>query len=144
MFSLKRLLGFEAKEEPLQEIRMEPVIPKKNIEGAKREIYNQIGEILEENRINTKYPEDQVYPRLKKSLMMVGEIIDANKEIVTLSKREQEILERRISECKKERNLSADAYDILKFIYENRHEHPSILSRRIASRILWLYDMEIR
>lgn len=143
MFSFKKLLGFESRE-PLPEIRIEPVIPKKNIEGAKREIYNQIGGILEENRINTKYPEDQVYPRLKKSLMMVGEIIDANKEMVTLSKREQEILERRISECKKERNLSADAYDILKFIYENRHEHPSILSRRIASRILWLYDMEIR
>jgi hypothetical protein len=137
------LLGFESRE-PLPEIRIEPVIPKKNIEGAKREIYNQIGEILEENRINTKYSEDQVYPRLKKSLMMIGEIIDANKEMVTLGKREQEILERRISECKEERNLSADAYDILKFIYENRHEHPSILSRRIASRILWLYDMEIR
>ena len=143
MFSLKKLLGFESRE-PLPEIRVEPVLPKKDIERAKRELYNQIGEILEENRIDTKYPEDQVYPRLKKSLMVVGELIDTNREMITLGKREQEMLERRISECKKERNLSADAYDLLKFIYENRHDHPSILSRRIISRILWLYDLDIR
>ena len=76
--------------------------------------------------------------------MLVNEIIDANKENVTLSKREQEVLERRISECKKEHNLTSDAYDLLKFIYEKRHEHPSILGRKIISRILWLYDLEIR
>jgi len=125
-------------------MRIEPQLPKKDVEGAKREVYHQIGGILDENRIDTRYPEDQVYPRLKKSLMLVNEIIDANKENVTLSKREQEVLERRISECKKEHNLTSDAYDLLKFIYEKRHEHPSILGRKIISRILWLYDLEIR
>lgn len=143
MFSFRKLLGFE-KEEPLPEIRMEPVLPKKDAEGAKRGLYSQIGWILEEHRIDTKYPEDQVYPRLKKSLMIINELIGANKEGITFSKREQEILEKRISECKEERNLSADTYDLLKFIYENRHEHPSILGRRIISRILWLYDLDIR
>ncbi len=143
MFSLKRLLGFESKE-PLPEIKIEAPSPKKDIEKAKREIYNQIGIILDENRIYASYPEDQVYPRLKRSLMMISGIIDKNKERITISKRELEILEKRISDCRKERNLSADTYILLKFIYENKYGHPSILNRRIASRILWLYDMEIR
>lgn len=140
MFSLKRLLGFESKE-PLIEIKIEPKLPKKDIEVAKREIYGQIGIILDENRIYASYPEDQVYPRLKKSLMRVSELIDENKERITINKREMEILEKRISDCRKERNLSADTYILLKFIYENKYEHPSILSNRIINRILGLYDL---
>ena len=135
MFNLKKLFGFEPMEEDMP-MRIEPQLPKKDVEGAKREVYHQIGGILDENRIDTRYPEDQVYPRLKKSLQRINEAIEANKENLVSNERELKALKEKVLEYKDERNLTFMTYDICKLISRNRYEDPSILSNMTIRRIM--------
>ena len=139
MFSVfQKLFGSKPKEE--MPIIIEEPAPKKDIEGAKRKIYDQIWSILEEEGTYLSHSGYDLYPRIKKSLRKINEVIDNSKESLVSNESELAILKEKILDYKEERRLSMLTYDVSELIGRNKYEDPSILSHKAIIQILRWYD----
>jgi len=140
MFSVfQKLFGSKPKEE--MPIIIEDSAPKKDIEGAKRKVYDQIWGVLEEEGVYLSRSGYDLYPRIKKSLRKINEVIDNSKESLVANESELARLKEKILDHKEERKLSMLTYDVSELIGRSKYEDPSVLSHKAIIQILRWYDL---
>ncbi|MBI2507922.1 hypothetical protein HYV89_03135 [Candidatus Woesearchaeota archaeon] len=142
MFNIfKKLLGSKQEEEELIPVRIEQPVIKKSIEEVRKDVYDQIANVLYEDSVFSSHSGYDTYPRLKRSLEKINKIIDGNKESLIRHDSELRILKEKVSDYKEERSLSMVTYDICDLIRRYKHQDPSTIIDAAVGRILYWYGL---
>lgn len=142
MFSIfQKLLGLKSREELIPPFILEKPVMRKSAEEVRKEVYARVAGVLYEDAVFSSHSGYDAYPRLKKSLQKVNEIIDNNKESLVVNDSELRMLKEKISNYREEHALSMVTYDVCKLMIKYKYEDISVLNDIAIGRILYWYGL---